>query len=170
MGTADFVAAGLTAVIGEALRRLLFSSAARARARSASGATVYDITRGGRLIFAACILIFGGLIAGVLLHGDDWRITLILAPFLLLCVFGLPGSIRVDPVTGVSTRRWYARATRIPWNEVIEVRGPDQLGQVFVIGANGQTIAHTGLHVGAAAFHRDVMRFARVSPSRIVPV
>src|SRR5262249_47292440 len=128
----------------------------------------YGLTIAGRLIFAGAIVILGGLIVIVLVRGDDWRITLLLAPFLLLCVFGLPGSIRVDAV-GVSTRRWDGRPTRIAWREVIDVGGPDAAGQVIVTGANGQKIVHTGLHAGAAGFYRDVMRAARVSPARIVP-
>jgi hypothetical protein len=166
--TLDAIAAGLTAVLGETLRQLLFSSARRARARRTVGVSTYDVTLSGRLIFSGAIVILGGLMVVVLIRGDDWRVTLLLAPFLLLCLLGLPGSIRVDAV-GVSTGRWYGRRTRIAWREVIDVRGPDAAGQVFVIGANGQRIVHTGLHAGAAEFYRDVMRHARVSPVRIAP-
>lgn len=169
MDTAGFAAAGAAAVIGEYLRQLLFGSAARARARRAAGIRIYDVTLAGRLLFAAAVLIFAGLIAIIVIDGDDWRITLLLWPFLLLCVFALPGPIRVD-ATGLDTRRWYGPHTRIPWREVIDVRGPDGLGQVIVIGANGQKIVHIGLHAGAQAFYHDVMTYARVSPSRIVPV
>jgi hypothetical protein len=169
MTTPDAIAAGLTVVLGESLRQLLFSSAARARARRTAGSTIYDVTLAGRLIFTAAIVIIGGLIVAVLVDGDDWRITLLLAPFLVLCLAGIPGSIRVDPANGVSTRRWYGRTRRIAWREVIDVRGPDGIGQVIVSGANGQKIVHTGLHAGAAAFRRQVLQYARVSPTRIVP-
>jgi hypothetical protein len=165
MDTAGYVAAGVTAVIGEYARQALFASAARARARRSQGTTTYDVTRASRAVFVLAAIIFGGLIVAILVNGDDWRLTLLLAPFLLLCVLAPPGPIRVD-AAGISTRRWYTRETRILWRELIEVRGPDRLGQVFVRGGNGQEITHTGLHAGAVEFHRHVMRYARV-PNQI---
>src|SRR5262249_30051507 len=151
-------------------RQWLMSSAAHTRALRAGGSLIYGVTLASRLTFAAAIALLGGLAIAVVANGDDCRIALMLAGFCALCVFALPGRIVLTPSSGIATRRWYTRMTRIPWREVTEVTGPDKGGNVTVRGANGQRIIHTCVHVDGAGFRREVLARAPVSPSVISPV
>ncbi len=153
----------ITAVLGEIVRRLIMSSAARARARRLAGSTVFRITIAGRAIFLAAIAILGGLTIVLLTQGDDWRVALLLAPFFFLCLLGYPGCIVIDPAAGVTTCRWYGRPTEIRWYDVKQLIGPDQLGQSILMSAGGQKIVHTSFHVDGAAFRREVERHAHVT-------
>jgi hypothetical protein len=167
MAIAGFVAAGMTAIAGEVARQSLTTSAARARARRAGGATVYRVTLAGRFVFDAAIVIMAGLAALVVYHGEDWRIAALLGGFVMLCVFAYPGAIVVD-ATGVRTRRWYGRPVRIAWPEVAELTQQDRVGQTTLVSYSGRSIVHTSLHADGAGFRREVTARARLTP-RIVP-
>ena len=158
----------ITAFVGEFARQTLMASAARARARRVEGATDYRVTLIGRLIFGAAILLMGSLAAIVIYHGEDRRIAALLAGFVLLCLFGYPGDIVVDPARGVRTQRWYGRPTVIAWHEVADLRAMDRVGQSVVVSHSGRQIVHSSLHADDPGFRREVRYYARLTP-RIVP-
>src|SRR5260370_39386319 len=94
----------ITAVLGEIVRRLIMSSAARARARRLAGSTVFRIPIAGRAIFLAAIAILRGLTLVLLTPGDDRRVAPLLAPLFLLCLLRHPACTVIHPAAG-RTRR-----------------------------------------------------------------
>ena len=168
MVSSSVVAAAMTAFVGEIARQTLMASSARARARRSGRTTVYRLTRMGRFVFGAAILLMSTLAGLVLYHGEDWRIAALLGGFVALCVFAYPGDVIVDPATGVRTRRWYGATVRIAWHEVADLRLQDQVGQTTVVSVGGRQIVHTSMHVDRAGFRRAVTCYARLTP-RIVP-
>ncbi len=160
MASNAFMAAAVTAVLGEAARQALSASAAHSRAKRSAGVTIYRLTLPGRLVIDAAILIMGGLAVIVLAHGDSPWIAAMLGAFVALCVLAYPGDVIVDPAFGIRTRRWYGRAVAIAWQDVAELKNQDQVGQTTVISFSGRHIVHTSLHADGAGFRREVRRYA----------
>jgi hypothetical protein len=161
------VASALVAILGVVVLQLLIAIAGRARATLKHGRSVYGVILPGKIVFAAAILILGGLPIVVLLRGDDWRIIVLLLPLFLLCILALPGPIVVDPAAGISTRRWYGRAKRIKWDEIERMDWTTEMQQTVVIGTRGQKIIHTGFHSSHDDFLQQISTLAK-HPSHAV--
>lgn len=154
--------AAIAGVLGVLILQTIIALAGRAGAGTANGRTVYGIIWPGKIIFLLAILLLGGLPVALLARGDGWGAAMLLLPFFLLSVLGLPGPIVVDQSRGVSTRRWYGRAKHIAWDQISRMDWTDDMQQTVIVGTNGQKIIHTGFHAARDDFRRQVSLLATV--------